>query len=44
MRDPLERLRDILEAISAIERHADQGKVAFERLVVGKVPRNDGPP
>ena len=31
MRDPKERLRDILEAIAAIERHLDRGKAAFEQ-------------
>lgn len=31
MRDPTERLRDILEAIAAIERHSDCEKRAFER-------------
>ena len=31
MRDPKERLRDILEAIAAIERYRDRGKDAFER-------------
>lgn len=31
MRDPAERLRDILEAIAAIERHSDCEKRAFER-------------
>lgn len=31
MRNPGERLRDILEAISSIERYLDQGKGAFER-------------
>jgi uncharacterized protein with HEPN domain len=31
MRDPKERLRDILEAIEYIERYAVQGKEAFER-------------
>jgi uncharacterized protein with HEPN domain len=31
MRDPGERLRDILEAIAAIERHADRDKKAFEK-------------
>ena len=31
MRDPKERLRDILEAIAAIERHLNRDKVAFER-------------
>ena len=31
MRDPKERLRDMLEAIAYIERYAVQGKEAFER-------------
>jgi len=31
VRDPKERLRDILEAIEHIERYALQGKEAFER-------------
>ena len=31
MRNPGERLRDILEAISAIERYLDRGKAAFEQ-------------
>ena len=31
MRDPAERLRDMLEAIEYIERYAVQGKEAFER-------------
>lgn len=31
MRDSAERLRDILEAIAAIERHSDCEKRAFER-------------
>ena len=30
MRDPQERLRDILEAIDHIERYAIQGRKAFE--------------
>jgi uncharacterized protein with HEPN domain len=30
VRDPAERLRDILEAIAAIERHQDGDKTAFE--------------
>ena len=30
MRNPAERLRDILEAIAAIERHKDGDKAAFE--------------
>lgn len=31
MRDPRERLRDILEAIAAIERYQDRDRTAFER-------------
>jgi len=31
MRDPKERLRDILEAIAAIERYLNRDKAAFER-------------
>lgn len=31
MRDPAERLRDILEAIAAIERYSNSEKKAFER-------------
>jgi hypothetical protein len=31
LRDPSERLRDILEAIAAIERHAHSEKSQFER-------------
>jgi len=31
MRDPRERLRDILDAIDAIERYRDRDKVEFER-------------
>jgi uncharacterized protein with HEPN domain len=30
MRDPKERLRDILEAIGSIERYAARGRQAFE--------------
>ncbi len=30
MRDPKERLRDILEATAAIERYLDRGRAAFE--------------
>ena len=30
MRNPTERLRDILEAIAAIERHLDGDKISFE--------------
>ncbi len=31
MRDPAERLRDILDAIAAIERHAGKGRAAFDK-------------
>jgi uncharacterized protein with HEPN domain len=31
VRDPRERLRDILDAIAAIERHLHRGKADFER-------------
>jgi uncharacterized protein with HEPN domain len=31
MRDPKERIRDILEAIAAIERYLDRGRAAFEQ-------------
>ncbi len=31
MRDPKERLRDILEALAAIERYADRDRAAFEQ-------------
>ncbi len=31
MRDPKERLRDILEAIAAIDRYRDRGRSAFEQ-------------
>jgi len=31
MRDPKERLRDILEAIAAIERYLGRGKAAYEQ-------------
>ena len=31
MRDPNERLRDMLEAIAAIERHLDSDKAAFDK-------------
>lgn len=31
MRDPRERLRDILEAIAAIERYRDRDRATFER-------------
>jgi uncharacterized protein with HEPN domain len=30
VRDPAERLRDILEAIAAVERHLDGDQAAFE--------------
>jgi hypothetical protein len=30
MRDPAERLQDILEAIAAIQRHLPRGKADFE--------------
>lgn len=42
MRDPTERLRDILEAIAAVERYLDRGKSAFERdeLLQGWFVRN----
>ena len=42
MRDPKERLRDILEAIAAIERHIHRGRAAFERdeLLQGWFVRN----
>jgi uncharacterized protein with HEPN domain len=30
MRDPRERLRDILDAIAAIDRYRDRGKATFE--------------
>jgi hypothetical protein len=30
MRDPKERLRDMLKAIAAIERHLGRGRAAFE--------------
>ena len=42
MRDPKERLRDILEAISAIERYLHRGRQEFERdeLLQGWVVRN----
>jgi hypothetical protein len=30
MRDPKERLRDILDAIAAVDRYRDRGKAAFE--------------
>jgi hypothetical protein len=31
MRDPKERLRDMREAIAAIERYLDRNRAAFER-------------
>lgn len=42
MRDPLERLRDILEAIGAIDRYIDRGRDAFEHdeLLQGWFVRN----
>ncbi len=42
MRDPGERLRDMLEAIAAIERHLQRGKAAFEEdeLLQGWFVRN----
>ena len=42
MRDPTERLRDILEAVAAVERYLDRGKLAFERdeLLQGWFVRN----
>jgi len=42
MRDPKERLPDILEAIAAIDRHLDRGRAAFERdeLLQGWFVRN----
>ena len=42
MRDPKERLRDMLEAIAAIERHLDRGRAAFEQdeLLQGWFVRN----
>jgi uncharacterized protein with HEPN domain len=42
VRDPKERLRDILEAIAAIERHLDRGRTAFEQdeLLQGWFVRN----
>jgi len=42
MRDPRERVRDILEAIAAIERHLHRGRVEFERdeLLQGWFVRN----
>ncbi len=42
MRSPAERLRDILEAIAAIERYIDRGRFAFEQdeLLQGWFVRN----
>jgi uncharacterized protein with HEPN domain len=42
MRDAAERLRDILEAMAAVERYLDRGKSAFERdeLLQGWFVRN----
>lgn len=42
MRDPKERLRDMLEAIAAIERHLHRGKAAFDQdeLLQGWFVRN----
>jgi uncharacterized protein with HEPN domain len=42
VRDPRERLRDMLEAIAAIERHLHRGKADFERdeLLQGWFVRN----
>ncbi len=42
MRDPKERLRDMIEAIAAIERHLHRGKAAFEQdeLLQGWFVRN----
>lgn len=42
MRDPRERLRDMLQAIAAIERHLHRGKAAFEQdeLLQGWFVRN----
>ena len=42
MRDSAERLRDILEAIAAIERYLDRGKAAFQQdeLLQGWFVRN----
>lgn len=31
MRDPKERLQDMLDAISAIERYLNRGRAAFEQ-------------
>ncbi len=42
MREPTERLRDILEAIEAIERYLDRGRTAFDgdELLQGWFVRN----
>ncbi len=42
MRDPKERLQDMLQAIAAIERHLHRGKAAFDRdeLMQGWFVRN----
>ena len=42
MREPAERLRDILEAIAAIERYLDRGRTAFDsdELLQGWFVRN----
>ena len=42
MRDPKERLRDMLEAIAAIERYLDRGRADFEQdeLLQGWFVRN----
>ncbi len=42
MRDAKERLRDILEAIAAVDRYLDRGKAAFEQdeLLQGWFVRN----
>ncbi len=42
MRDPRERLRDMLQAIAAIERHIHRGKAAFDQdeLMQGWFVRN----
>ena len=42
MRDPMERLRDMLDAIAAIERYLGRGRAAFEQdeLLQGWFVRN----
>jgi hypothetical protein len=35
MRDPKERLRDILEAIAAIDRYRNRDRRVFEQMVMG---------